>query len=124
MQLKSATLVNDMVRRLEDKMAVDVVVIDLAGRSPFTDFFVIASGNSGTHVSALAKVLDVFAHEHKLRVRGIEGLMDSTWILVDMGDVLVHLFRSETRAFYNLEKLWSPQSRVAVEEQTVALSTE
>ncbi len=107
-------LVNDLVLRLNDKKGLDVVVVDLAGRATFTDFFVIATGTSTTHVATLASEVDLFAHERKIRVRGVEGLPECFWVLLDLGDVLVHIFLQETREFYNLEKLWSPKAQQAV----------
>lgn len=82
-------------------------MIDLEGKSPVTDTMIIASGRSHRHVSALA--------EHVLRVikdagggaAKVEGKASGDWVLIDAGDVVVHLFRPEVREFYNLEKLWS-----------------
>ncbi|MBF0126971.1 MAG: ribosome silencing factor [Magnetococcales bacterium] len=114
---ENSALANELVQRLNDKKALDVVLIDLAGRSAFADFFIIATGTSTTHVASLSSEVDLVAHEHKVRVRGIEGLMECSWVLLDLGDILVHLFRQEAREFYNLEKLWSPQTRPPREEK-------
>ncbi|MEP6966573.1 MAG: ribosome silencing factor [Pseudomonadota bacterium] len=93
--------------RLDDEKAQDIVFIDLKGKSSFADGLVIASGRSHRHVGAMA--------EHLLRAlkdagRGrakVEGLPHCDWVLIDAGDVIVHLFRPEVRAFYNIEKIWS-----------------
>ncbi|MBF0342444.1 MAG: ribosome silencing factor [Magnetococcales bacterium] len=112
---ESAALAADLVKRLDDKKAKDVAVVDLEGRSGFADFFVIVTGTSTTHVSTLANESLAFAHERKINVRGIEGMGESAWVLVDLGDVLIHVFLQEAREFYNLERLWSPQARPAKE---------
>jgi len=99
------TLVKRIVARLEDDKAEDVVVLDLVGKAAFADRMVVASGLSGRQLNAMAEhLLDVFEAEG-LRVRA-EGLGTSDWVLIDAGDVVVHLFRPETRALYALEKMW------------------
>ncbi|MEO5350293.1 MAG: ribosome silencing factor [Magnetococcus sp. YQC-3] len=101
------TLALSLKAHLEEKKAVDCVVLDLRGRATFADFFVIASGTSHTHVAALAEETDRFFHERAIRVLSVAGLPEATWALVDGGDIVVHLFQQEARAFYDLEKLWS-----------------
>lgn len=92
---------------LDDDKAEDVVVIDLAGKCGFADFMVIASGRSDRHVGAMADHL-----VEKLKAQGLpsvptEGMDTRDWVLLDAGDVVVHLFKPDVRTFYNLEKLWS-----------------
>lgn len=92
---------------LEDDKADDLVVIELADKSSIADFMVIATGSSTRHVGAMAGHL-----RDKLKAEGIqgvsaEGLERCDWVLVDGGDVIVHLFRPEVREFYNLEKMWN-----------------
>lgn len=92
---------------LDDDKAEDIVVIDLKGRSSFADYMIIASGRSDRHVGALAEHII-----EKLKASGLssvpsEGRDRGDWVLLDGGDVVVHLFRPEVRIFYNLEKLWS-----------------
>ncbi|MEO5364150.1 MAG: ribosome silencing factor [Magnetococcus sp. DMHC-8] len=101
-------LVQALKAHLEDKKAVDIVVLDLRERATFTDFFVVATGTSHTHVAALAEEADRFFHTRSLRVLSVAGLPEATWALVDGGDIVVHLFQREARAFYDLEKLWAP----------------
>ncbi len=93
---------------LEDDKAVDEIVIDLSGKSTMADFIVIASGRSQRQVGAMADHL-----VEKLKAAGArsvltEGQPQCDWVLVDAGDVVIHLFRPEVRDFYKLEKLWSP----------------
>jgi ribosome-associated protein len=87
--------------------AEDVVTIDLAGKSSIADAMVVASGRSQRHVGAVAEqVVKDLEKAGVPRVR-IEGLRQSDWVLIDAGDVIVHVFRPEVRAFYNLEKMWA-----------------
>lgn len=94
---------------LEDSKAEDIVSIDIRGKSSLADMMVVASGRSHRHVGAIA---DRLLHDlkeagfHDLRV---EGLPHCDWVLVDAGDVLVHVFRPEVRGFYNLEKMWQAE---------------
>ena len=91
---------------LEESKAEDVVTIDIRGKSPLADYMVIASGRSQRHVSALADHL-LFALKDREGVYAkVEGLSEGDWVLIDIGDIIVHLFRPETRDFYNLEKMW------------------
>jgi ribosome-associated protein len=88
--------------------AEDVVTIDLAGKSSLADYMVVASGRSHRHVTSIAEnvVKDVELAGVK-RVR-VEGQRQGDWVLIDAGDVIVHVFRPEVRDFYNLEKMWAP----------------
>ncbi len=92
---------------LDDSKAEDVVTIDLRGRSPLADYMVIASGGSQRHVSALADHLLYAMKDCNKGQTKVEGLSECDWVLIDLGDVIVHLFRPETREFYNLEKMWN-----------------
>ncbi|MGH7010824.1 MAG: ribosome silencing factor, partial [Caulobacteraceae bacterium] len=95
------------LRRLEDEKAQEIAFIDLKGRSSLTDALVIASGRSARHVRAMADhLLRALKDAGEGRAR-VEGLPNSDWVLIDAGDLVVHLFRPEVRAFYNIEKIWS-----------------
>jgi nicotinate (nicotinamide) nucleotide adenylyltransferase/ribosome silencing factor RsfS/YbeB/iojap len=97
-------LLPTILASLEDGKAVDVVTIDLAGKTEIADYMVIASGNSARQVVALTEhLLDVLP---KKRRAAVEGKAQGDWVLIDAGDVIVHLFRPEIRAYYNLEKMW------------------
>jgi len=92
---------------LNDDKAQDIVVIDLAGKTTLADFMVVACGRSARQVAALAgKMQEKLKHTGYGKVP-VEGLPQSDWVLVDAGDVIIHLFRPEVREFYNLEKMWS-----------------
>lgn len=97
----------DLVREsLDDDLASDVVVIELAGKSTIADFMVIGSGRNTRHIGAMAEHLRERIKAAGLPPAPVEGLKNAEWVLIDGGDVIVHLFRPETRALYNLEKMW------------------
>lgn len=92
---------------LDDDKAEEIVAIDLRGKSSVTDIMVIASGRSARHVNAIANHLMRKLKEVGHGKARIEGLQTCDWVLIDIGDIVVHLFRPEVRTFYNLEKMWS-----------------
>jgi ribosome-associated protein len=91
---------------LEDGQAESPVVIDLRGKSSIADYMLIASGRSQRQIAALAERLLAALRAHGPRRASAEGLPHSDWVLIDAGDVIVHLFRPESRTRYNLEKMW------------------
>jgi ribosome-associated protein len=101
---------------LDEAKALDIVSIDLEGKSSIADYMIVASGRSTRHVGAIAEqVMKALKMETKFRIK-VEGLPHCDWVLIDGGDVIVHIFRPEVREFYNLEKMWSadrPDERVA-----------
>ncbi|MEX2618221.1 MAG: ribosome silencing factor [Alphaproteobacteria bacterium] len=106
-QLPPAKVLKVIEESLDDDKAADVVVIDLTGKSSIADFMVIASGQSSRHVNAMTEHLISVLKNSGLKGATVEGQDRGDWVLVDAGDVIVHLFRPEVREFYNLEKLWS-----------------
>lgn len=111
MALPERTLLDLIEHSLDADKAVDAVTIDLDGKTAIADAMIIASGTSQRHLAAMAdKLLE------RLKAAGIEGVTaegagDTDWVLIDAGDVIVHLFRPETRDLYNLEKLWAAPPR-------------
>ncbi|MDK3016675.1 ribosome silencing factor [Pseudodonghicola flavimaris] len=95
---------------LEDDKAEDIVQVDLRGRSSIGDYMVIASGRSTRQVAAIAEKLVERLKRDCGIVAKVEGKDIGDWVLIDTGDVIVHLFRPEVREFYQLEKMWVPQS--------------
>lgn len=95
---------------LDDDKAEDIVVIDLAGKAGFADFMVIATGRSDRHVGAMADHVIQNFKKAGLSSAPAEGMGQCDWVLIDGGDVIVHLFKPEVRGFYNLEKLWSEEA--------------
>ncbi|CAA9424780.1 MAG: Ribosomal silencing factor RsfA [uncultured Rubellimicrobium sp.] len=107
-QLSSEDLLHVIMASLEDDKAEDIVTIDLRGRSEMGDFMVIASGRSTRQVAAIAeKLADRLKQEHGVLSK-MEGRETADWVLIDTGDVIVHVFRPEVRDFYQLEKMWLP----------------
>jgi ribosome-associated protein len=103
---KPSDLLRLVEKSLDDDKAEDIVAIDLKGKSSIADFMVIATGRSSRQLIAMAKHL-----QEKLKAKGVpdvgvEGERQGDWILIDGGDVIVHLFRPEIRGIYNLEKMW------------------
>jgi len=102
-----------VIAALEDVKAVDIRVIDVRDLTSITDRMVIASGTSTRHVKALADNVELKAKQRGYLPLGIEGGQTAEWVLLDLGDVVVHVMLPETRAFYGLEKLWSVGGRDA-----------
>jgi ribosome-associated protein len=101
-----------VLKSLDDDKAEEILSIPLAGKTAIADFMVIASGRSSRQVAAMAEHLQERLRTPGRKVR-IEGLPQADWVLIDAGDVIVHLFRPEVRSFYNLEKMWSVEAPVA-----------
>jgi ribosome-associated protein len=96
-----------ILSRLEDMKAEETVTIDLRGKSAYSDYLVIASGRSNRHVGSIAENVAKGLKEAGVKPPHIEGLPNCDWVLIDSGDVIVHVFRPEVREFYNLERLWT-----------------
>jgi len=105
-QQVTATL-EAVLASLEDSKAEDIVAIDITGRSSVADHMIVATGRSNRHVGAIA---DRLTEDLKDRIGDprVEGMPSCDWVLLDLGDIIVHLFRPEVRQFYNLERLWQP----------------
>lgn len=100
-------LAQAVITLLEDAKAEDTVHIDINGKSSLSDHMVVTSGRSHRHVGAIADQLSRGLREQGFGKPRIEGLPNCDWVLVDAGDVIVHIFRPEVREFYNIEKMWS-----------------
>lgn len=96
-----------VLKQLADDQAQDVVTIDLAGKSSIADHMVIASGRSTRQVAAIAQKLAEEVKKQGLGPVRLEGLPAADWVLIDAGDVVIHVFRPEVRSFYNLERMWA-----------------
>lgn len=107
---QSATL-KLILARLDDMKAEATVTIDLQGKSAYTDYMVVTTGRSNRHVGAVAENVVKGLKESGVKPVHVEGLTNCDWVLIDSGDVIVHVFRPEVREFYNLERMWTqPQS--------------
>ncbi len=101
------SLLKTILTSLEDDKAIDISVIDLAGKSSLADHMIVASGGSQRHVGAIADHLLEKLKDGGFGKRSAEGLGQSDWVLIDAADAIVHIFRPEVRAYYQLEKMWS-----------------
>ncbi len=101
------SLLADIVKSLENHKAMDIVIIDLKGKSDVADYMVVATGQSGRQVSTMADRLSLIIKEHGILGAVPEGRGQADWVLLDATDIIVHLFRQEVREFYNLEKMWN-----------------
>lgn len=90
----------------DDKRAEDILALDMEGISLVADYFLICHGNSDKQVQAIAREIKDQADENGIQVKKMEGFDEARWVLVDLGDVIVHVFHKDERSYYNLEKLW------------------
>jgi ribosome-associated protein len=104
------------VRAALDHKAYDLVVLETGGISSIGDYFVICSGRSDTQVQAIAEAIEGALREHGERPLAVEGLPHAQWVLMDYGDVVVHIFYVPVREFYDLERLWVRAPHVALPE--------
>ncbi len=103
---------------LDADKAVDIICTNLSNINAIADYMIIASGNSSRHVSALAGKLKDKLQEKGVKGINIEGLSQCDWVVMDAGDVIVHLFRPEVREFYNIEKMWCERPPSELSEST------
>ena len=95
----------------------DVVILDLTGKSPATDYFLIATGTSDRQICSVADEILEFGHKHKLRPFGKAGMEQGKWVLLDFVDVVVHLFNEEFRDYYDLELLWGDAEKLEIRSE-------
>ena len=107
-------LLNIVQKTLDEKLGTDIVTIDMTKVNPFTDYFVIVTAKNVRHAQSLAEFVEQEAEKNGYEVRMREGERESTWVLVDIKEVVVHIFTEETRRQYRLEALWGdqPQTRL------------
>ncbi|HTO13672.1 MAG TPA: ribosome silencing factor [Candidatus Binatia bacterium] len=98
-----------------DRKAVDLVVLDVQGLSGVTDYFLVCSGRSTTHVKSITDAIREELREDGVRPLHTEGTTESGWVLLDYGDVLMHVFLEDTRAYYALERLWGDAPSISVD---------
>jgi ribosome-associated protein len=102
-----------VLSRLDDMKAEDTVTIDLRGKSSIADYMIVTTGRANRHVASIAENVRKDLGEAGVKGVHIEGLPNCDWVLIDAGDVIVHVFRPEVRDFYNLEKMWTQVSAAA-----------
>ncbi|MCR4674290.1 MAG: ribosome silencing factor [Lachnospiraceae bacterium] len=103
-------------KALDDKKAEDVSVIDISEISVIADYFIVASANNQNHLLALQDAADEMMYKNGFHAKQVEGNRNSTWILLDYEDIIIHLFSSEDRLFYDLERIWKDGNFVSEEE--------
>ena len=107
----SEMLLNCIIKSLSENKAEDITTIDLRGRTSIGDYMVVASGRSTRQVSSISqKLVDILKTELG-RISKVEGKDAGDWVLIDTGDVIVHIFRPEVREFYQVEKMWTPMDQ-------------
>ena len=104
--MNSSQLAKKITNLIFNKKGYDVKILDLRKLTTITDYFVVCSGDSNTQVKAIADEVDKTLRDEGIRAWHVEGYQALNWILIDFIDVVVHVFKKETRAYYNLEKLW------------------
>ena len=102
-----------ILSRLDDMKAEETITIDLRGKSSITDYMIVTSGRANRHVGAIAENVAKGLKENGIAAPHVEGLPNCDWVLIDSGDVIVHVFRPEVREFYNLEKMWTSDKPAA-----------
>ena len=96
------------------KQAVQVTILDVRGKVDYADYLVLASGNSDRHVQAIAAAVEERMQKVKARAQGVEGLGNAQWVLMDFGDIVVHVFHRPVRHVYDLEGLWMDAARIPI----------
>jgi ribosome-associated protein len=104
---------NLILSRLDDMKAEETVTIDLRGKSAFSDYMIVTTGRANRHVGAIAENVTKALKENGIKNIHVEGLPNCDWVLIDSGDVVVHVFRPEVREFYNIERLWTQNPAAA-----------
>lgn len=114
--MNTAELCKIAVEALEDRKAEDVKVIDIREISPIADYFIIANGTNQNQIQAMRDAADEVLYKAGLTVKQVEGNQNSTWILMDYGDIIIHIFSKEDRLFYDLERVWRDGKEIDVKE--------
>ena len=114
MKLEPREMALQIAEAAEERRAQELTVLDMRGLMTICDYFVICSGRSRLHVDAIAEEIDETMSELGIEPRHVEGIPDSSWVILDYLDVVVHIFEPEARSFYNLEGLWHDAARIEV----------
>ena len=104
--MQTIDLVKKIVEALEDKKAEDITVLDIGEVSSIADYFIIANGNNANQLTAMEDAVDEARYTNGVHPKQVEGTGNSTWILMDYQDIIVHLFSKEDRQFYDLDRIW------------------
>lgn len=112
----AAVIVKTAYNAMTDKKAQDISIIDISGVSVIADYFVICSGDNTLQVQAIQSNVDEMLSKTGFDVKRVEGNRSSNWVLMDYGDVVVHIFSKEDRLFYDLERIWRDGKNVSIDE--------
>ena len=110
--MENKNLAEVVLSALKERKAFDIVKINVEEKSSVADYFIIASARSSTQVKSLAEHVEQRVEENGFRILRKEGVADARWVILDLGDVIVHLFNDETRLFYHLERLWGDGEKI------------
>ena len=110
--MKTKTKAIRIARVAHHKKATDIIVLDVSKVCNFTDFFVLATGQTNNHIRAVCEELEKISRENDIPIYGVDGLNSSSWRVMDYGDVIFHCFTDEIRRFYDLEHLWGDAKSV------------
>ncbi|UOR12248.1 ribosome silencing factor [Halobacillus amylolyticus] len=113
--MESKELVTLTAKACDEKRANDIVILDMADVSLIADYFLICEGSNERQVQAIAREVKAQAEENGIEVKRMEGFDKARWILVDLNDIVCHIFHKDERSYYNLERLWGDAETVAVE---------
>ena len=114
--MQTIDLVKKIVEALEDKKAEDITVLDIGEVSSIADYFIIANGNNANQLTAMEDAVDEAMYTNGVHQKQVEGTGNSTWILMDYQDIIVHLFSKEDRQFYDLDRIWRDGKEINIEE--------
>lgn len=104
------------INALEEKKAEDICVIDISEVSVLADYFIIAGGNNVSQIQAMADAVDESLGKAGYPIKQVEGYQSANWVLLDFGDIIVHIFDRENRLFYDLERIWRDGKKVSIED--------
>ena len=122
--MNTKELAAKVFKALDDKKAEDVSVIDISEISLIADYFIVASANNQNHLMALQDAADEVMYKNGFHAKQVEGNRNSTWILLDYEDIIIHLFSAEDRLFYDLERIWKDGNFIEEEELMALLPDE
>lgn len=114
--METIELVKKVVESLEDKKAEDITVIDIREVSSIADYFIIANGSNANQLTAMEDAVDEAMYKNGVHQKQVEGTSNSTWILMDYQDIIVHLLSKEDRLFYDLERIWRDGKIIDIKE--------
>ncbi len=110
-QINAKTISDLVLKSLDDDQGIDIMSIDLAGKTSIADIMIVASGRNSRHVAAMAEHISSVLKDNGAGRLKVQGLENADWVLIDAGDVIIHLFRPEVREFYSLETIWTGQAK-------------